>query len=265
VVAATATAAPVLAKGTPKAPAALPGQSLLQVSPIAWSGLLWVPRTSVQPEQAGHNYWSPSPSNQFIDPQGRLHLKIVNTLGTWRASQLTSVENDFGYGTYRWVVDTPLQNFDPVTVLGLFTFNRTAVDPNAPQQGQAGHNESDFELTKFGRGRNTFNAQATVQPYWVAGHYRRMTLPKSAPTLGYEMTWAPSGTTFVVRLGGDAAGRILYKWKTSLTSGPPRSGTTVNMNLWPWYRPPDSGMTQEAIIRSFSYTRIGTGSAVRVP
>jgi hypothetical protein len=265
-VAATGTAAPVLAGGTSNAPVPAPGQTLLsQISPFTWSGWVWVPRASVQPEQAGHNYWSPRPNSVFVDTQGRLHLKIVNELGNWWAAQLTSAESDFGYGTYRWVVDTPLQNFDPATVLGLFTYNKTAADPNARPQAQTGHNEADFELTKFGRSRNTFNSQVTVQPYFAPNHYRRINLPKSSPTLTYEMTWGPAGTLFVVRQGADPAGRVIARWKTPLQIGLPRSGTTVNMNLWLWYGPPQNGQTQEAIIRSFDYTPLNAGSTVRLP
>src|SRR4051794_26865016 len=78
------------------------------VSPLSWAGQLWLPRTSAGPERAGDNYWSPRPDNIFVDTAGRLHLKIVHVAGKWWASQLTSVSHDFGYGTYRWVVDTPL-------------------------------------------------------------------------------------------------------------------------------------------------------------
>ena len=65
-----------------------------------------------------------TPENVMIDANGYLHLQIVNHDGKWTAAEVFTTEN-FGFGTYQWVVEGDVYNMEPTTVLGLFTYGPT--------------------------------------------------------------------------------------------------------------------------------------------
>jgi hypothetical protein len=67
----------------------------------------------------GNNYWSED--NVSVDANGRLHLKIVKRGDRWTSAEIWSAHS-FGYGNYRFTVDTPVHNLDQNGVLGLFTY-----------------------------------------------------------------------------------------------------------------------------------------------
>jgi hypothetical protein len=84
-----------------------------------------------------------SPSNVSIDADGYLHLKIVDTGGTWTASELFTTDK-LGFGTYQWQVDGPIDRFDKNVVLGLFPYGPAA------GIGGDGTNEIDIEYSFWG-------------------------------------------------------------------------------------------------------------------
>ena len=76
----------------------------------------------------------------------------------------------FGYGTYRFYVDTAPQKIDRNVTLGLFTWS------DAP--GYA-HREIDVECGTWGNASDANNAQFVVQPYRPRGHLIRYYVPES--------------------------------------------------------------------------------------
>src|SRR4051812_28160812 len=137
-----AAASVALAAGTLAAGPASAGPvpSTSDNTPIYWAGNLWLARNSpVVQRGPAPNYWLAGPTNAYTDEQNRLHLLARQIEGRWFCAAVTSVKSDYGYGTYRFVINTPLRNFDPMAVVGMFTYN----DSVAYSEG---HQEIDVEL-----------------------------------------------------------------------------------------------------------------------
>lgn len=223
------------------------------IPPIYWSGHVWTP-TPTGCSINGDCFRS-MPDTLFLDNMGRLHLRIVDVNNAWYSSELSTTDQNFGYGTYRWVVDTPPGSLDPASVLGLFTYNGIH-EPNAPKSKDphVGHLEADFEVTRWRSPLNRYDLQETVQPYWNPANIRRIPLPDHQSPLTFEFTWAPSGTTFVVRRGAGATAPVLRRWSAPVPIGTPRPGTKVVLDFWNFHGPPLSYQPQEVVVESFNYT-----------
>ena len=228
--------------------AGVPAKSdLTSAYPVLWQGELWLARESpVTTQMPNHNYWLATPQTVFTDDQDRLHLVAKQCGLNWCGVGLGTAKNDYGYGTYRFVLDTPLKKLDPVAVVGMFTYNK---DVRPSQQ------ESDVELSRWGQpSPSAPNAQWVVQPWTWPGHLVKFTAPRSS-SMAYEFTWRPKSVTFRARLGTSPSGTIVNSWKsTAALPGTPVPGTEVHLNLWfQGGQAPYSGKSQEVIFRSFSY------------
>ena len=220
------------------------GQPVTNYVPVVWSGQTWLAKNSpVLKAGPAPNYWLPS--NVTVDDQGYLHLLVSNVAGRWYCAALKST-NDFGYGTYRFAMSTPLADLDPNAVVGMFTYN------SSPQYG---HQEIDVELSRWGVPSPTaVNAQYVVQPWRLKHHLRRFVAPPAA-VLTYEYTWLPSGVTFNLYNGSGADAPLVRTWHTNAKPGPPEAGTKLNLNLWLYQgHPPYNNQHQEVVFQSFSYT-----------
>ena len=236
------------------AKAALP--SVAGLPPIYWSGLAWTPSTGCNVNNA---CFRELPDTLFVDTSGRLHLRIINNNGKWWSSEISTVSANFGYGTYSWVVETPIGRLDPASVIGMFTYNGVR-DANAPKgDPHVGHLEADFEVTRWRTPQNRSDLQETIQPYWNPYNIRRVPLPLWQTPLTFTFTWAPTSTTFVVRRGAGTTGPVVTKWTTSSVIGAPRPGTKVLLDFWNYEGPPLSWTSQEAVIDSFTYTPAAGG------
>jgi len=216
--------------------------------PISWSGYVWEPRQDLMKGAPYDNYWSALPNTVYVDSAGRLHLWIQHYAGHWWSSQIESIENDFGYGTYTFVVRTPSTLFDPRDVLGLFTYNASSTSSNP----YVGHLENDIEISRWAVPKFKNNMQYAVQPFWLRGNQKRLAAPRTAPVT-YQFQWTPSRTVFTTRAGANPTGRVLNRWVSH--SETPRAGTRVNLNFWLFgdVDAPQSGRPQEAVIDSFTY------------
>jgi hypothetical protein len=215
--------------------------------PVSWDGVLWTARHSVVARQRPNdNYWLATPDSVFVDDAGKLHLRILQAGGNWYASGIRTVADNYGYGTYRFVVETPMGRLDPMSVVGLFTYNRDVPTTRL---------ENDVELSRWGRSSITArNAQWVVQPWTLAGHLIPFTVPRTKP-MTYEFTWKPRSVVFRARVGTSPTGKVINTWKsTAALPGAPAPGTHVNINLWLVRgMPPYSRAEQEVVIRSFDY------------
>jgi hypothetical protein len=229
-------------------PAGVPSASeLTSVMPVQWQGEVWTARESPLVRQnPNQNYWLATPRNVFTDDQDRLHL-IADRCGiNWCGAAVSTTKNDYSYGTYRFVLDTPMGDLDPNTVIGMFTFNKD-VKPS--------HQESDVELSPWGATDPTArNAQWVIQPWKEPGHLVEFTVPRMQP-MTYEFNWRPKSVTFKARIGIEPDGPVVSKWKsTEILPGVATPGTEVHLNIWfrKGFAPLD-GSAQEAVFRSFTY------------
>ena len=192
---------------------------------ISFSGYNWVVKNSIDSRLGpGPNYFSDSAQSVWVDSTGRLHLRVEKRNGRWYSAEVVSTAS-FGYGTYRWYLDTPVDNLDPNVVLGLFTWND---DP------AYNHRELDIEFARWGNAAYA-NGQYTVQPYTVAGNQYTFNEPAGVTQSTHSLVWGPATAAFASVRGhsptvADPSLRIAAK---TFTQGTPQAGgENARMNLW---------------------------------
>jgi hypothetical protein len=238
----------------------LPLSILLLPSPalfasITWAGHTWNVTTG---GMAGNN--TGAAANVTVDSTGYLHLAISKSGTAWTCAEMFSADT-MGFGTYRWLVDAPVDKLDKNVVLGLF--------PYGPEGGVGadGTNEIDIEYARWGNSA------------WPNGNYT--VYPNSGSTVGettFNFTlsstyttswfvWTGTGIAFTSQEGLKAAGDstgIIKRW-TYVPANPgvniPQRAMPLGMNLWLCSGcggAPSNGQSVEVIIRSFQFIPLGT-------
>ena len=121
---------------------------------LQFSGYTWNVKTSAGKVGPGPNLFSDSTNNVWVDASGRLHLKITKDANRWNCAEVICT-NSLGHGTYRFYLDSPVDNLDPNVVLGLFTWSD---DPAYADR------EIDVECSRWANAADSDNAQFVVQP-----------------------------------------------------------------------------------------------------
>ncbi|MBV9357915.1 MAG: hypothetical protein JO023_20590 [Chloroflexi bacterium] len=210
---------------------------------LRFAGYDWRTKVSSIPIGPGPNTWTDAAHAVWIDETGRLHLRLAPEAdGTWPCAELVS-ERSFGYGTYRFVLDSAVDRLDPGVVLGLFTWSD---DP------AYAHRELDVEFGCFGDVR----AKYTVQPYTSPGQEREFAPPRSV-TSSHAIVWQPGlvrcssweGCAPEPRTGTIVAAHTFDR-------GVPVPGSEqVRLNLWLQHgRPPADGRAVEVVVRRFEWS-----------
>lgn len=216
---------------------------------ITWAGREWkVTNGSMAGVAPG------DPANVKIDPNGYLHLRIVERKGKWTASEVFSVDK-LGFGTYQWIVEGDVYNMDKSTVLGLF--------PYGPAQhiGSDAENEIDIEFSRWNETCHGCNADFTVYP--STGNRK----PKGVSswednfrTAGGNITtarmeWSSERIVFTLMKGihpiGTTADIIKTETYSSNATNIPQQDMPVGINLWCFKTPPAKG--QSVVIREFQF------------
>jgi hypothetical protein len=187
---------------------------------IDFCGYSWQVRTNSTPGGPGPNRFSDSAENVWVDDQGRLHMRITHTGETWQCAEVTSAV-PLAYGTFRWVLDTPMNDLDPHVVLGLFTYSSDT-------------NEIDIEFARWSN-PSSANTQYVIQPSpsTPKGVTRWNIGPEASST--HSFTWAPydreSRPTNVEYLSLGSRGQTL---QTARHSQPlaPAPNQRAHLNLW---------------------------------
>lgn len=193
---------------------------------LTFSGIEWAVKASDGRVGPGPNLFSDREENVWLDDTGRLHLKITEHDGEWYCAEVIS-ESSFGYGTYRFYLDTPVDDLDPNVVLGLFTWSD---DPGF-------HNrEIDIECSRWTNADSDANAQFVVQPYTAPDSLHRFTLPPSIPNSTHTFTWEPHRVLFGCLKGhGVKAAQptdVIDEWVYSGRNIPEPGTENARINLW---------------------------------
>jgi hypothetical protein len=116
----------VLAVATVHGDASAPGAAVPAAKILHFSGYDWKARTA-KSERGGklHRY---DPNNVWLDSSGYLHLKVTAASDGWVCSE-TQLTRSLGYGSYSFTIQNVAQ-FEPATVLNLFTWSEAGVDQN---------------------------------------------------------------------------------------------------------------------------------------
>jgi hypothetical protein len=227
----------------------------IRVNPSArhfnFSDYGWSVKTSPGLTGPGPNYFSDSTNNVWVDTQGFLHLAICYTSNAWQCSEIIS-DRGFGYGQYRFTVQTTVNTLDPNVVVGLFTYSYDAAYNDR---------EIDIELSRWDYEFGASDvADYAVAPYG-AGQVQRFALAAGMTNSAHSFLWQPNSVAYQ-SLNGDftsypAASNVLQTWNCS--SGiPPAGGEQVHLNLWlDNGNAPVEGQPVEIIISKFEFVPLG--------
>ena len=214
---------------------------------LQFSGYEWRVKSSNDRVGPGPNYFSDSKNNVEVDAQGRLHLRITHHDGRWHCAEVISARS-FGYGKYRFYVETNFDKMDPRVILGLFTWS------DAPDYS---HREIDVEISRWGNKDNK-NAQFVVQPYTSPMNIVRFQIPSGLNASTHLFTWKPD-RIFCQSLKGINAkppGTTSIIAEHTFTQGIPQAGgENARINLWLMAgQPPTDGKEMEVIVSKFEFT-----------
>lgn len=228
---------------------------------IGFSGYDWWVKASSGTNQLGPgpNYFSDSTSNVWTDAQGWLHLRITNRSNQWQCAEIVSART-FGYGSYRFELGSRVDDLDTNIVLGLFTWSD---DPAYT------YREMDVECAR-GFTADTNNAQFTVQPYYLSGHYSRYPVPSGLADSTHLFTWRSNSVSFQCQSGSyspnPVPSNVLGSWVFANASAVPRTGDeNARINLWLLFgHPPSDGQEVELIVKSFQFVPPGSPQPARL-
>jgi hypothetical protein len=217
---------------------------------LQFSGYEWSVKSSVRRVGPGPNYFSDSNDNVVVDAEGRLHLLITQRDGQWYCAEVVSTRS-FGYGTYRFHLETNPDGLDVQVVLGMFTWS------NDPAYN---HREIDIEISRWGKANNS-NAQFVVQPYTRHENIVRFQTPTGLGSSTHLFTWKPNTVFFQSKQDSSAkaAAPNSFVKEYEFTEGIPQSGDeNARINLWLFTgHPPTNGKEVEVIITKFEFIPLG--------
>lgn len=207
---------------------------------LSFAGQYWVARASPGLVGPGPNYFSATAVR--VDEQGKLHLTVAPTDGRWNSAEVFS-ERSFGYGTYRFTLETSVAALPPNLALGLFLYDE------APAQL---HREMDIEVQSRPPAAGGLGAAFSVQPYDSPNHVFRL----RPDGVTFSLEWTPDHVAFESR---NAANQRLASWTYTGDGIPTPGNEKVRMNLWLLGgTPPPSGMPAEVVVNSFEFRPLGS-------
>jgi len=213
------------------------------VTTLSFSNYEWKVKASAAGQRVGPgpNLFSANSRNAWVDPQGRLHLRITEKDGRWYCAEVIS-RRSFGYGTYDFVV-RGVQGLDPSVVLGLFTWS---------DRPDYHHREIDCEVGRW-RDAAADNAQFVVQPYTRPTNIVRFPIAPAHDAVRFRFDWRPERVAFECRAEGSTA--PIRAWTFAGEGVPKAGGENARMNLWLFRgKPPADGAEPEVIIERFAFT-----------
>jgi hypothetical protein len=213
---------------------------------IRFSGLEWRVKSSTRRVGPGSNYFAGGEENVFVDGQDRLHMRITQRDGNWQCAEVISARS-FGYGTYRFFLDSNVEHLDPNVVIGLFTWH----DSSAFH-----HREIDVEISRWGDPTNK-DAQFVVQPYRQRENIDRFQLPAGLNASTHSFTWKPE-SVFCQTVAGlatsPAEAKSVLHQHTFTQDIPRPGGENARINLWLMGgKPPADGKDVELVISKFEF------------
>jgi hypothetical protein len=218
---------------------------------LSFSGYDWWVKTSPGSVGPGPNYFSDATNNVFTDSNGWLHLRITHRTNAWQCAEIISART-FGYGNYRFEVNSPVDNLDPNVTLGLFTWSD---DPAFTDR------EIDVEGGRWQNASDANNAQFVVQPFDGANHLARYRVPAGLADSTHLFVWETNRVSFQSQSNAysSAATNLISSFVFSTAAEVPQTGDeNVHLNLWLVLgTPPSDNNEVEVVIKSFNFVPLG--------
>jgi hypothetical protein len=218
------------------------------VRTIQFSGLEWeVKQFEDRRAGPGPNYFSDDSENVWVDGAGRLHLAITFRDNRWYAAEVIS-KDSFGYGTYRWYVDSPVDVFPSNVVVGLFTWHDRA---------RYNHREIDIEFARWNDPQHP-GGQYVVQPWDTEGNVATFAMPYGLPESTHQFSWSRKEVFFESLIGHRASPSapvdVISQFFYAGSDVPRSGGENARMNLWLFLGdPPADGQAVELVISGFEF------------
>ncbi len=211
-----------------------------------FSSYTWGVKASPSPVGPGPNNFSDLESDVFVDASGRLHLKIVQRDGAWYGTEIVNTQS-LGYGTYTFVLASPVDQLDPNVVLGLFTW-----DDLAPQFN---YREIDIEFSRWGNAQ-AVNSQYVIQPYTQSMNFIRFATLLQGNLTTHLFEWRKDRVRFLSHQGTPVNfGSLIAAWDYTGLDNPPPGAENTRINLWLLNGlPPSDGKEMEVVVKSFTFT-----------
>lgn len=192
----------------------------------------------------GSNNWSNSENNVWVDDDGKLHLKIRKIGDTWHCSELIS-QQSFGYGEYKFYLNSNVEDLDKNIVVGLFTYLDDL-------------NEIDIEFSRWGSKNNKQVGKYVVQP----DNSTNFTLNLNGSYSTHRFRWLPDKVSFQSWHGHDknpTDNTLINEWEYTGDDIPESSTEKVHINFWLLGdSPPSDGEEAEIIIEDFEVINEGS-------
>ena len=219
---------------------------------LNFSGYDWWVKNSTGTVGPGPNYFSDATNNVWTDTNGWLHLRITHRTNAWECAEIISART-FGPGSYRFELNSVVDNLNPNVTLGLFTYSD---DPAFTER------EIDVEGGRWQIPTDTNNAQFVVQPYNLANHLVRYRVPPGLADSTHLFVWETNRISWQSQTGAysAAATNLIASYVFNNAADVPQSGDeVVHLNLWLVNGiPPTDNNEVEVIIQSFNFVPLGT-------
>jgi len=202
---------------------------------IQFLGMDWIVRTTRgKKEGPGPNMFSDTDNSVWVDPQGRLHLKIRQEGGNWYCAGVIA-QKSMGYGKYVFYINSDVSKLDQNVVAGLFTYLND-------------EEEIDIEFSKWSSPSNQ-NAQFASQPSEVVGNKQRFDIaPNSGPTTHY-FHWQTDQILFKSSYKDDkGADKTIHEWAYKGKHVPTAKTEKLRMNLWLFKGQMPSDLKEQEIV-----------------
>jgi hypothetical protein len=184
----------------------------------------------------GPNYFSDSPENVWLDPQGFLHLKITRADTVWNCAEVI-MQQSLGYGTYKFQIGK-VERPDRLSVIDLFTWAEDPAD---------NHRQIDIELAGCTQQDNN-NSQYDIQPDDENGNRHRFNLNYNQSAT-HSFSWSSDEVYFE---SDDPYKMMLQSWTYQGLDLPAPGNESPRINLR--LCDPDSGQSEtEIVIQKFEF------------
>ena len=206
----------------------------------------------------GPNYFTDDEDHVWVDEQGQLHLTIKEKNGEWQSTEVI-IKESFGYGSYKLLINSRVDNLDANAVLGWFDWETAAYDIY--------YREIDFlEIAKWGNPDNETNAQFVVHPCSACpgcgDNCSRFNIEQTdqEKLLTFYAVWSPGKVEFRAYKGDffyttPPATALIHKWEKD-EDVPEPGNENVRINFWLLGgNAPLSGLEQEIVIADFDWQK----------
>jgi len=219
---------------------------------LNFSGYDWWVKNYTTPFGPGPNLYSDATNNVWTDTNGWLHLRITHRNNAWQCAEIISART-FGPGSYRFELNSVVDNLNTNVTLGLFTYSD---DPAFTGR------EIDVEGGRWQIPTDPSNAQFVVQPYNLAKHLVRYRVPSGLADSTHLFVWETNRISWQSQTGAysAAANNLIASYVFTNAVDVPQSGDeAVHLNLWLVFgNPPGDNNEVEVIIQSFNFVPLGT-------